>query len=102
MGKPLPEEVDHINHFRADNRWGNLRASSKAGNAKNQKMRSTNKSGVTGVSHCPRTKKWISQIKINGKHVHLGYFQDIAEAIYAREEAAKNAGYHPNHGKDLL
>ena len=41
--------IDHINGIPSDNRIANLRVSSRAENQRNQKMMSTNTSGVIGV-----------------------------------------------------
>lgn len=43
--------IDHINGIRNDNRIVNLKISSHGENMKNQKMKSNNSSGVTGVHH---------------------------------------------------
>lgn len=45
-----PEEVDHINNKRDDNRWCNLRAASKTENQHNAGLRSDNTSGIKGIS----------------------------------------------------
>jgi len=46
----IPEEVDHINRVRDDNRFSNLRAANRRINTKNQPLRCNNKSGFNGVS----------------------------------------------------
>lgn len=50
-------------------------------------IRSDNKSGVTGVHWSKKSGKWESSIKINGKGIFLGYFEDIEMAASARREA---------------
>jgi HNH endonuclease/AP2 domain len=91
--------IDHINHDRSDNRIANLRVVTHAENSKNQSLRSSNTSGVTGVSFAKAKSKWIASICRNGKQVSLGYFDNLADASHARQLAARNAGYHENHGR---
>lgn len=52
-----------------------------------QKMKSTNTSGRTGVSWHKEKEKWRATITKNKKVIHLGYYDDIAEASKARQEA---------------
>jgi len=94
----IPKFVDHINHIRDDNRWINLRAVSKQGNAQNQSMYSSNKSGHTGVNWCKTSNRWKAQISINKKGTHIGHFVDLSDAIAARKAAEVKYGYHENHG----
>ena len=96
----IPEEVDHDNHIRDDNRWLNLNMSSRKENVKNKTISSRNTSGHTGVTFCKNTNKWKSQIKIpGGKVTVLGLFDDINDAISEREKANIKYGFNKNHGK---
>lgn len=51
-----------------------------------QKRRSTNTSGKTGVSFNKRTGRWEAYIDYNGR-IALGHFNTVEEAIRVREEA---------------
>ena len=51
-------QIDHINGLRTDNRILNLRLVTNHQNNQNQKMQSTNTSGVTGVSLDSRNNQW--------------------------------------------
>lgn len=87
----FPKEcVDHRNGVRTDNRMCNLREATNLENAQNLPLRVKNKSGFTGVCFHIRDKKWVSQIKINGKMKHLGYFDDPELASQAYIEAKRN------------
>ncbi len=99
-GEFPPEEVDHINHDRSDNRMVNLRKATRGENQKNKTMQSTNTSGVTGVSWHKRIKKWHVYITVNKKIKQLGYFAERWDAICARKSAENKYGFHPNHGWD--
>lgn len=92
-------EIDHENGDRLDNRIANLRAVPKAENAKNKRMSSRNASGVTGVRLFKRTGRWAADIQSDGVRKHLGYFENISDAIAARKEAEAALGFHHNHGR---
>jgi len=93
-----PEEMDHINHIKTDNRIINLRTVSHKENCRNRTLGKNNKSGFIGVSWDNRSGQWASQISVNGKDKHLGYFNDIKDAVAARGEANCEHEFHPNHG----
>ena len=99
MGEPIPDVTDHDNRNRADNAWINLRACSQEDNAKNQKLRSNNKSGVMGVTWIKRTQRWNAYIQINKRRKFLGSFINKADAVQIRRQAEVTQNYHPNHGK---
>ena len=79
--------VDHINRNKKDNRLCNLRVCGKSLNAMNSKKRYDNKSGRTGVWYRKDTNKWVAEIKFQYKKISLGCFENIEDAIKAREEA---------------
>ncbi len=89
MNAPKGKVVDHINGDKLDNRKCNLRICIQADNMKNQKKRKNNKSGYTGVHWYKAKNKWQVYIKINYKRLHLGYYDDLEEAIKVRKEAEK-------------
>lgn len=57
--------------------------------ARNKRVRFNSKSGVTGVSWCNTTNKWVAKIKAKDKRIHLGSFEfeELEKAIEARKEA---------------
>ena len=91
------EYIDHINGNRADNRIENLRQVSARQNARNAKVKSTNKSGVIGV--CRHETGWRATIMGDNKQIHLGVFKRIEDAVAARKAAERRLGYHKNHGR---
>lgn len=92
-------EVDHEDHDGQNNRAKNLRDVPPAINSKNQSLRKTNQSGVTGVYwHKPR-KRWVAKIHVDGRTIHLGNFIKFEDAALARIAAQKQHGFHPNHGR---
>jgi hypothetical protein len=94
-----PDQIDHINGDRADNRIENLRAVTSAENQQNAAMRHDNTSGVVGVSWHKAHGKWQVQIRASGKNIHLGYFNNKDEAVATRATADIEYGFHENHGR---
>lgn len=93
-----PNNIDHINHSRNDNRWINLRSVTCGENQKNKSKQKNNKTGITGVCWSSRWKNWRAQINGNGKNIAIGHFIDKFEAICARKSAENKYGFHKNHG----
>lgn len=83
-GKFPNNEVDHINGIKSDNRWSNLRLAIHKENLQNQKKRTTNTSGLTGVSLHKKTGKYESHITHEGKKIYLGLFLTKEDAYNAR------------------
>jgi hypothetical protein len=52
-----------------------------------QRKTKNNKSGIIGVCWNKREEKWVAQIMLNNKNIHLGRFDDLEEACEARKEA---------------
>lgn len=96
-----PQNVDHIDGCRTNNQISNLRSVTRSENQRNQKTSCRNTSGCLGVTVDRRTGKFIAQIKIFDKHIHLGVFSELSEAIKARNDANVKYGFHPNHGRNV-
>ena len=79
------DQIDHINRIRTDNRISNLREVSHKQNGQNRSKSSHNTSGHPGVSWYKRISKWVAQIRHNYKHIYLGSFTTVEEAIAARK-----------------
>lgn len=89
MGEPKNKRVDHKGgeETRWDNRRYNLRISTYSQNNQNKKKQSNNKSGVTGVFWDKSKNKWTPRIRVDGKDIYLGIFDDFNEAVRIRKEA---------------
>jgi hypothetical protein len=83
-------EVDHANGEKLDNSLGNLRLATRSQNQRNVKRPADNTSGVKGVSRST-SGKWRAWLHINGRQVHLGNFENFANAVAARQRAAREA-----------
>lgn len=97
-----PEQIDHINGVRQDNRIENLRAADAVLNAKNMRRSNRNTSGILGVSWSRRDKKWVAQIRAEGRMMWLGAFREKEDAAAARARASEKYGFHKNHGRSDL
>lgn len=99
MNCPSNKVIDHINHNKADNRKYNLRICNQSQNILNKSPSKRNTSGVTGVVYF--YNKWRAQIKVKGRHISLGMFDNKEDAIKARKEAeAKYFGEYAYKGGD--
>lgn len=83
----LPDMIDHIDRNKLNNRIENLREADKEVNSWNRDLQRNNTSGYRGVSWSKVSEKWHSYIKIKGKRIHLGLFDDKEEAHIKYEEA---------------
>lgn len=87
---------DHINHNTLDNQKINLRNVSHRQNMMNSRPRKNNAlTGVTGVSIDKRPLvgyRYTARIMVKKKHIFLGYFITLSEAVLARAKAEEK--YH--------
>jgi len=92
LSKGEKVDVDHINEIKTDNRKENLRKCNRSENMRNMGMKASNTSGYKGVNFHKASKLWRSQIRLNMKSIHLGYFKNPEDAYNAYCEASKK--YH--------
>lgn len=78
-----PEQVDHINGIRYDNRPENLRSATHAQNCMNRKPTGRSSKGCYWQ---PKRRKWIAQIGFKGKRITIGYYDTEHEAACAYAE----------------
>lgn len=94
----VPDEVDHINGVRDDNRICNLRTVNRKVNCRNAAMSRKNTSGMTGVVWDKLNSKWTVRLG----HKFLGRYSSFNEAVTVRKMAEIKDKYHPNHGRDAI
>lgn len=93
-----PNQVDHINGDRQDNRLCNLREVDNRTNCRNRTQR---RSLPLGIYRSKNGKRWVACLgntRDKGS-THLGTFDTLNEAVAARKDAERREGYHPNHGR---
>lgn len=81
-------KVDHWDRYGLNNRRLNLRVANKSQNGGNSNKSIANTSGFKGVSWHEHTKKWVAQICINSKRIHLGLFSTPEAAACVYDAAA--------------
>lgn len=86
-GEPIPEEIDHIDGRKHNNKLTNLRAATRSENQANAKIRTDSTTGVKGVS--AYRDGYMARISVNGEKIFLGLFSTLREAAAARREAAE-------------
>ena len=94
----MPDVIDHINGDRQDNRFCNLKNTTHQINHLNQRINTTNTSGVSGVYKNKAKGIWCAQIKFNGKTQHLGSSKSFFEAVCMRKSEERKLGFSLNHG----
>jgi hypothetical protein len=72
-------EVNHLNGIKEDNRAENLEWTNRRENASHSKLKGGS-SKYVGVSWKSSTNIWLANIKIKGRSIHLGYFNDELDA----------------------
>ena len=76
--------IDHIDNNPLNNELGNLQIITHRENSSKDRKGLSKHTGVTWFN---RDKVWKSQITINGKNKHLGYFKDETKAAEAYQIA---------------
>lgn len=84
--RPKETSIDRINsngNYEPCNcRWATAREQEY-----NKKPTNKNTSGTKGVSRFNRDNKWRAYLTLDGKQLHLGYYQTFFAACYARHAA---------------
>jgi hypothetical protein len=79
---PIPAgmQIDHSCRNRLCVNPAHLRLVTDGQNKQNLDLRSSNRSGVRGVSWYAPRGKWMAKATVAGRQVYLGYFIDLADA----------------------
>ena len=96
-GAKKGEVVDHINGYSNWNTMDNLRVVGHKENAMNHGFRKDNSSGHTGVEQYNNSSRWLARIRVNGKLIRLGIFDDFDDAVAAYEKAREI--YHGEYAR---
>lgn len=86
--------IDYIDGNGLNNKIENLRDVNPVDNSRNQRFRLDNKTGCSGIYFDTARNKYV--VRVSTKFI--GRFKLIEDAIFARKNAAKNYGFHENHG----
>ena len=84
-----PDQIDHRDLNKSNNRWLNLRPATNAQNRANSRVNKTLPKGVS-FDRDAKAKPYISQIKVSGKRKYLGRYASAEEAhsVYCRAAVA--------------
>ena len=96
-----PDQIDHLNGVRHDNRICNLRAANNVMNCHNKhKIRATN-TGVPNVYLDKRHSTYKASLSANGVFHHLGTFKTLQEATLAVDAGREKyqSPYYPKNAR---
>lgn len=79
--------LDHKNGDGTDNRIDNLREATALLNGQNKSVRKDSATGISGVHFNKQKQKYAAQVRVNGKKLHLGLFDNVDDAATARAAA---------------
>ena len=91
--------INHIDFNRLNNIVTNLEVTTQRDNSNKKHLKSSSK--FVGVLWNEREVKWQSYIKINGKQVHLGFFNEELEASKAYYKALSNKNKFNGNAKEF-
>jgi hypothetical protein len=91
-GEFPPDQIDHINCDKTDNRLCNLRLATHQQNMMNRRGSRNSAIGVKGVTFNRRKGRYVAQLTVGGKAVLRKQFKTIDEAAAAYAAAARQ--YH--------
>ena len=86
-GDEPPEQIDHRDGNRINNRFENFREASALESARNRFVHKNNKLGLKGVTK--RGNTYIARIYLRGNDIYIGTFKTSAEASRAYENKAE-------------
>lgn len=81
--------IDHIDLNKKNNRIENLRVADASQNGANRLRQSNNKSGAKGVYWEPLRQKYKAHIRVRGRSINLGRYDDCLDAAAAYARAAE-------------
>jgi len=84
-----PDDVDHKNGVKCDNRFENLRLATRSQNRANVGKTCRNTTGFKGVKYNRKERTYRAQIGCNGTQHYLGSFVTAEEAYVAYRDAAQ-------------
>lgn len=81
-----PNQIDHINGRRSDNRIENIRECDFSKNHGNKRLNRNNTSGYKGVFYIKSSGRWMTYVA----HKYIGTFKTKEEAAQAYDNSAKS------------
>jgi hypothetical protein len=81
-GCSIDRRNNNLGYFKENCRWATSTVQSR-----NQRIRKTNKTGITGVCWLEKQQKYRAQITVTYKNINLGVYDKIEQATIARKQA---------------
>ena len=95
----LPDQIDHIDCDKSNNKIENLRPACSVTNHYNVTATKRNTTGVKNVYFVKKTNRWRVAMVVNKQFMSFGCFQDLELAeLVAQEARIKYHGKYANHG----
>lgn len=103
-GVNIPDNavLDHIDGNPDNNHRNNIRVITQNLNAKNQKKRKNNSTGVTGINWNKASNSFVVRKMLQGKRYYLGQRKTLTEAVELLNsftDTFRQEGYTERHGK---
>lgn len=99
MTGEIPDQVDHINGIKDDNRWCNLRPANNYQNQLNKPLGRNSTSGHKGVMWNKSRSNWVVRFKVQGRLKYIGSYYELESAVESSKRAReKYHGEFANHG----
>jgi len=89
LNAPSSLVVDHIDGDGLNNCRSNIRLATPSQNSMNQRVAVSNKTGYKGVHFVGTMGKYRATIRVGGKSIHLGYFENREHAAMSYNAAAR-------------
>jgi len=67
-----------------------------------RRIRSDNKSGYEGVYWHKKLSKWHTRIMIEGQHIHLGRYEELEDAVNARNDYILKKGLQKDYKVQVI
>lgn len=97
MSDPVGFDIDHIDNNGLNNQKKNLRVCTHAQNTRNRGIQKNSTSKLKGVTWNKTGNKWQAQIRVDGKYIYIGLFEDKQKAYEAYCQACVK--YHGEYSK---
>jgi len=89
-----PDEIDHIDRDKHNNKWANLRDVGHSVNMRNKPLNRLNTSGHKHIFWLRRINRWTVQFSLPGKgQRQIAWLPTLEEAVAVRDEAYAKYGF---------